>query len=79
MDENGMPLPEPMWRSIVRHCSGCEERGTVDKSIPTESKERGFFVSWIPTDDWDPSMDQVIDDLAALPQKQKLILPPSLA
>jgi hypothetical protein len=82
-DEDGRPLEEPQWTAIVDHCTGCEEMGRVEESVSSEQRSRGFFTRWIPTDEWDPSMDQVLDDLQAMKAKAeaqppKLILPKGL-
>jgi hypothetical protein len=82
-DEDGRPHEEPQWTAIVDHCTGCEEMGRIEESVTSEQKGRGFFTRWIPTDEWTPDMDQVLDDLAAMKAKAeaeppKLILPKGL-
>jgi hypothetical protein len=65
-DEDGKPLDEPMWYAVIRHCPGCEDLGTVRKEIPEKMKDRGFYATWVASDDWSPDDDVIIDDFNSM-------------
>lgn len=62
-DEDGKPLEEPMWYAVIRDCKGCGDFHAVDKEIPQDLRARGLFTTWIPSDEWSPEDDDVIDDI----------------